>query len=316
MGILDPKKRIMDVVLTPNGRAALARGGLNVSYASFTDGQSYYDPSSISGSYDTATDRIYLEAPSSLPQDTLAIVTDDSGNLIPASAFGTDIDSSGALYDATNSILGNRSVKGYQTGSAFSSAVQNVLNMFKTSYEYNSIIGTKSALDDSENFLIVPSTGSYTATASTSSLSVSSINSADSLFFDKRFSNLSQFKFLPPVVSNSTGTRVLGRFVNIKEYNRYTYADMKEEIFGTDTSPVSPRRDFYFTETSDSNDIVIQMYEVNTNGITKLDAVDYGEITDLLDRERPTKRVIFFGKLFSDDTETSTYVNLFTMVID
>lgn len=316
MGILDPKKRIMDIVLTPNGRAALALGGLEVTYASFTDGSSYYDPGSITGSYDTATDRIYLESPSSLPQDTLAIVTDDTGKLIPASAFGTDVDDSGGLYDATNSVLGNRSVKGYQTGSAFSSAVQNVLNMFKTSFEYNSIIGTKSILDTSENLVIVPATGSYTVTASTSSLSVSSINSADSLFFDRRFSNLPQFKFIPPIVSTGGNTRALGRFINLKEYNSYTYSMMKDEIFGTESKPVVPRRDFYFSETSDSNDIVLQMYEINSNGITKLDAVDYGEVSDLTDAERPMKRIIFFGKVFTDDTDSATFVNLFTMVID
>ena len=314
MGILDPKKRIMDVVLTPNGRAALATGGLNVAYASFTDGQSYYDPSSISGSYDTATDRIYFEAPGSLTQDTLAIVTDDTGKLIPVSAFGTDVDSSGALYDTT--ITGNRSVKGYQTGSAFSSAVQNVLNMFKTSFEYNTIIGTRAVLDSNENLSLSPLTCSFTVSSSTSSLSVSSLNSADSLIFDKRFANLPQFKFLPPVVNSAAGSELLGRFTNIKEYNSYTYETMKDEIFGTEKRPIASRRDVYFTETSETNDIVLQMYEINSNGITKLDAVDYGEINDTEDSDRPNKRVIFFGKVFTDDTETSTFVNIFTMVID
>jgi len=92
MGILDPKKRVVDVVMTPLGREALSRSGLNVAYASFTDGQAYYDESSISGSYDQATDRIYLEAPGSLPQDTLALVTDDTGDLIPSFVFGSDSD--------------------------------------------------------------------------------------------------------------------------------------------------------------------------------------------------------------------------------
>lgn len=58
------------------------------------------------------------------------------------------------------------------------------------------------------------------------------------------------------------------------------------------------------------------MYEVTNNGVTKLDAVDYGEFVDYTDREHPQKRVLFFGKVFLDNTETATYVNIFTVVLD
>jgi hypothetical protein len=314
MGILDPKTRILDVALTPNGRAALARGGLNVAYASFTDGQTFYDPASITGSYDTATDRIFLEVPSSLPQDTLALVTDDSGDLIPASAFGTDIDARGTLY--VSSISGKNPVTGYSTGNGFSSAVDNIVNMFQTSFEYNSIIGTRPPLDSDTSFEIVPISGTFSMDGVAGDLPISEIDTADSLFFDKRFANLPQFKFLPPTVSSGGTSRLLGKYRNIKRFNQYTYEDLKRDVFGTDRNPIKERRDFDIERSSLSNDIVMQMYEITNDGVAKLDAVDYGEVIDYSDKEHQQKRILFFGKVFVDNSETATFINLFTVVID
>lgn len=311
MGILNSKTRIMDIVMTPIGRASLAKNGLKVAYASFTDGQAYYDPSSISGSYDSASNRIYLEAPSSMPQDTLAIVTDDSGNLIPANAFGTSLGSDGTVY-----IEGSLAVDAYQTGSAFSSAVSNITRMFQTSFSYNSIIGARQPLDVTDSFEISLTTASFFLPPATSSLSVTSINTADSIFFDRKFANLPQFRFLPPVVKNEGRTQNLGQFSNAKQFNSYPYSLLKSETLGTDSNPKKQRADISFTRTSDSNDIVLQMYEINNGGIVKLDAVDYGEIVDSDDKNHSRKRIIFFGKVFVDDTETPTYINLFTVVLD
>lgn len=318
MGILNSKTRVMDVVMTPWGRSALARGGLNVAYATFTDGQAYYDPSSISGSYDSAANRIYLEAPASLPQDMLAIVTDDSGNIIPTFVFSPDgtaspVGTDGTLYS------GNLAISSLSPtlSSSFSSAINNLSNTFQVAYGLNSIIGTRDPLDDDEDFEVSPVTASFFINESTNDLSfATTIESADSLFFDRRFSNFSKFKFLPPVVKNGDNEINLGTYTNLKQSNSYTYEDMKNEIFGTDTSPIKQRFDSEFIETSLSNDIVMQMYEITNGGITKLDAFDYGEISDSTDKEHQNKRIIFFGKVITDAYETSTFVNLFTVVLD
>lgn len=310
MGVLNSKTRVVDVVMTPNGRASLALGGLKVAYATFTDGQTYYDESSISGSYDTATDRIFLEAPGSLPQDTLSLTTDDTGKLIPASAFGTNITQRGTLYTDSTPVVG------YQTGSNFSSAVRNVVNMFQTAYSYNSLIGTRTPVDDDQNFSIVPNSASFNILTDLKVDDVAEIDTADSLFFDKRFANLPQFKFLPPVVSSAGITSELGKYSNIKKFNQYTYDDLKTDVFGTSTTPVKQRSDIDIETSTRENDLVVQMYEITNDGVTKLDAVDYGEAIDYTDKDHQQKRIIFFGKVFLDNSETATYVNLFTVVFD
>lgn len=325
MGILNSKTRIMDIQMTPIGRAGLAAGGLEIAYASFTDGQAYYDPSSISGSYDFAVDRIYLDCPSSLPQDTLAMVTDDSGKIIPGSAFGTDYGSDGTLYTSISgslysvtegSVVGTRAVDGLVSGSGFSSAVNDVINMFQTSFGFNSIIGSRMPLDDTPDFIISPTTASFTLSDETANIEVDSINTADSLFFDRRFSNFTQFKFLPPVTRSGNRKRTLGSYSNIKQRDSYTYGDIKRETLGTDRKPVKQRFDVEIAETSFTNDMVMQMYEITPGGLTKLDAFDYGEINDPTDPTRPSKRIVYFGKVFVDDTDAATYINLFTVVID
>ena len=252
MGILDSKTRIVDVVMTPNGRAALAQGGLNVAYASFTDGQSYYDPSSVSGSYDTAVSRIYLEAPSSLPQDTLSLITDDTGKLIPAIAFGSSGDSGGVEVGADGSVyvVGSGKVTGYQTGSSFSSAVAGLTNMSQSAYSQNCIIGARSPLDDVSIFSINPSTASFTIPPIVSSLQVASINTADSIFFDRKFANLPQFKFLPPVIENNGKEENLGQFSNLKQFNSYPYSLIKSEVIGTVKKQVKQRIGMSSQETS------------------------------------------------------------------
>lgn len=326
MGILDPKKRVVDIVMTPLGRESLSRNGLSVAYASFTDGQAYYDKSSITGSYDEATDRIYLESPSSLPQDLLALITDDTGDLIPGFVFGSNSESGddaksgfkigtdGTVYEIYN---GSRPLSGLNPDANFSSVMSSVANMFQKSFEKNVIIGTRDPIDDDTDFIISPQEATFQTPNDTEEFPVSSINSVDSLFFDKRFANQPQFKFLPPVVAGPQNSeKPIANFRNIKRFNRYTYEDIKEEVIGTDRNPVKQRAVIDFSETSLENDLIMQMYEINTGGIIKLDAVDFGNVLDTSDSARPLKRVIFFGKVYLDDSETATYVNLFTMVID
>lgn len=314
MGILDPKKRVMDVIMTPFGRESLSKDGLSIAYATFTDGQAYYDPASITGSYDTASDRIYFEAPSSLPQDLFCLATDDNGKLIPANVFGTSITSDGSLYE--QSIEGSSAVVGLQSGSNFSSAVTSVINLFQQSFNYNTIIGSRDPLDEEPDFVVTPNTASFDVPLDAYSNDFESINNVDSLFFDKRFANLPQFKFLPPFTKKSGTKSNLGKFQNIKRFNDYTLNDLKSEVFGTNSDPVKQRVDVDFETTSNTNDITLQMYEITTSGVTKLDAVDFGEVVDRSDKTRPSKRIIFFGKVFLDDTQTATYVNLFTVVLD
>ena len=75
-GILNNKTRIMDVIVTREGRRQIADGNLRAKFASLTDTQAFYESDIISGSTDP-TDRIYFEASSS-PIDRIIFEKDES----------------------------------------------------------------------------------------------------------------------------------------------------------------------------------------------------------------------------------------------
>lgn len=81
MGILDKKSRVLDAVLTAEGRRQMAVGTFEVSYVTFTDSGVSYQSDTSEGHVDP-TDRIYLEA-CNLPQDQITFEANDEGNLVP-----------------------------------------------------------------------------------------------------------------------------------------------------------------------------------------------------------------------------------------
>lgn len=80
-GILDSKSRIIDAIITSEGRRQLAERTFNVAYVTFTDADVAYIPDAEKGHVDPAG-KIYLEA-ANLPQDQITFEANDEGKLIP-----------------------------------------------------------------------------------------------------------------------------------------------------------------------------------------------------------------------------------------
>lgn len=80
-GILDNKSRMIDAILTAEGRRQMAEGTFVVSYVTFTDSDVAYQYDSENGHVDP-TNRIYFEA-SNLPQDQVTFEANDEGKLRP-----------------------------------------------------------------------------------------------------------------------------------------------------------------------------------------------------------------------------------------
>lgn len=80
-GILDSKSRVLDVILTAEGRRQMSEGTFKVSYLTFTDSDVAYIPDAVEG-HDDPTNKIYLEA-CNLPQDQIVFEANDEGYLVP-----------------------------------------------------------------------------------------------------------------------------------------------------------------------------------------------------------------------------------------
>jgi hypothetical protein len=104
------------------------------------------------------------------------------------------------------------------------------------------------------------------------------------------------------------------------------YSEQDGTAFGQDTSVINvtggeierDRKSIFFAETSPENNLVMQIFEINSGQATfkKLDVIDFGEFNSSVDPVRPHKHVFFAGKVYEDSVGTPRFVNLFTIVLD
>ena len=74
----------------------------------------------------------------------------------------------------------------------------------------------------------------------------------------------------------------------------------------------------FFKSTSNTNNIIMQMFEINSSKstMTKLDVIDYGYLDGVNTARRSNKRVFFAGKIFINTMGLPVFVNLFTIIMD
>ena len=79
-GILDKKSRVLDAILTVDGRRQMAEGTFEVSYVTFSDLGVSYIPDDANG-HEDPTNKLYLEA-CCLPHDQITFEANDAGKLV------------------------------------------------------------------------------------------------------------------------------------------------------------------------------------------------------------------------------------------
>lgn len=352
-GILDSKTRVMDTVLTLEGRKRLSEGDMNISYVTFTDSSTFYLPDPVSGSAD-ATVRLYLEA-SSLPQDMISFRADDSGRLMPYSNSSMTLNTGSMSYGQV--LIGSGSIL---SGSSFASESEKVLGYVVDNFTNQQIIGTRDAYKDQSNneFKLSRTTDTFTVSDSSPlvlrSQQVVDIKDYESIFYDPRFSRLPNFKFLPPLrrklkIENfvphttvddknnrHTGTRTSAQKLNdlssrLDEVNVLTIKN--DTLLGnyrpigsiesvTDQQIESGLRYFEskglktvvgFDVRPTDNTILCQVFESSDGQLLKLDVVNFGTV---MFSDGHTGRTYFVGKMVTDSNDTHTFIHLFTVIFE
>lgn len=310
MGILDNKTRMLDTILTIEGRKQLASGKLKAAFVTFTDGETFYEADSVSGSSDPTT-RIFLEI-CSLPQDQITFKADESGKL--TQYRGTTL----GVIDGKVLSSSSDSFSEIVTGSQFMSASEELLGSAIDNFEKLYAIRTDEAFFDDERDFEV-NTDSITFSITDKSplgkreIKSISIDKVESLFQDKRLSHLPNFMYLPPVNKATTPgghTTSLGNFPVIGQRSTpLTFDQIKAETSEKD------QRIIDFSKTTLRSNVFCQIFEIKQDRLVKLDVIDYGQvITD--DPIFPEKRVFFVGKVFIDSTGAQTFVNMFTLIYE
>jgi hypothetical protein len=316
-GILNSKTRVMDLIMTQEGKKQLAAGDFQVRYASFTDRGTFYDKSSISGSYDSALNRAYFES-ACLPYDLITVEANDMGNLLPIVSSQESSGQNVFVYDGTISTESGTPIRNLP-GTGFASYVDNILRSTAGNFRSQRIIASRDPIDNSDEFSI--STGSLTFVYGNRGPIVGeditpSVDQAPSLFTHKRFANSINFEYLPPVSTVGDKTLPLGVYPDVRQVDRYSYDDLIKELQGKDANqPLCPTSTVRFVETSQTNDICMQAYEIDGSTLKKLDMVDFGEVI-VEDDERPNKRIVFIGKVYIDRYQSPTFANIFTIILE
>jgi hypothetical protein len=301
-GILDSKSRIMDVVITEQGRRQLASGQMKIEYATFTDIGAFYSGDE-DGVIEDPTGRIYFEAPSDLPSDLITFETDDSGFLVPYRANnlgvgGKNLIISGSARDSNDSV----------------GAASAISNAIFESWGNLQVIGTDDPLDDEQGFALSRKTATFSIRRDfpfkPGDVKVAVVDDIEGLNNDVRLSNLQNFKYLPPV--NSAGKlagRPIGQFPDNNEKSDADKQQLETRLSSLEFA------DFDFVQTSIENNFVMQIFELSgDDGVIKLDVIDYGTKRSSKDPEKFV-RTLFAGKIMQDGFSNPTFVNIFTMEI-
>ena len=293
-GLLDPKTRVIDAVLTPEGRRQMLMGGINIKFASFSDINGTYDFDSR-GVFIENNANINLEA-SSNRNDEIFQVTDEGGKLKEY-----------AIYDNVSEA----------TAETYSSLDTDKFLSHKISYDYMStvieslknqcIISTVDKSRDDTGLDVTPSTLDFKIIPFERSPDESSITDVDSLFQDKRLSTVPNFLYLPPVQrGNGNSPQIkFGEYANFSEENDIGTSNFIEDLKKLENQELRLSK---FTK---NNDLLIQIYESKSGKNIKLDVIYYGKIS----MGQELKDLYFAGKLYFDGFEIPTFVNIFTLVI-
>jgi hypothetical protein len=330
-GILETKTRIMDVIITQEGRRQLTSGKFVPEYASFTDGHTFYEKDVASGSAD-ASHRLYFEA-YSRQQDQIVLETDDSGLLVQYNGGATNVTSAGKIYSASyktvNSPAGSYNKVIYSSNNEpFSSQFSNLSGSIFSSFSDQTFITTSYPYEPYTDFSL--STGSisfkFDNLVPFKNLQGTevTVEAAEPVFLDKRLSHLPNFKFLSPVyVDSANRVKKLGDYPNLKSKNEYTYQDLMSDLKGKSAELAKKEKiTVNFNQTSLQGNVFMQIFEGKKGNGTadplfkKLDCIDFGEFKDPNDSANPYKRVFFVGKVYFDKNDTPTYINLFTIIAE
>lgn len=354
MGLLDQKKRLMDTILTDEGRRQLGTGKFVPAYYSFSDASAVYSPMDTFVSGTAPTDNIAtlisFEA-FPLPQDQVAYEADDTGALAVMGNNNYFSSSQGTVR-----VISGQLVKGWEQGTptvlsasnAFTSLATSIINDSGNNFRKLMILKSPDLLytnRDEFKLSITSSQFRLFDDMMPGYVETGKLDTTEALYNDRRLSHIDNFKFLPPInkrIPNSAATTTLGNYSSAINGNReiITYSDLKNEFlnnvvqYGTVTnSRPLQKQTVYFNETSITNRIVGQIFEIGDGFVTKLDVIDFGVFTirktdPPLFPDEPSPKplnpdvvtsttrihVYFVGKVMKDSTGTDKYLNICTLV--
>lgn len=344
-GILDNKTRVIDAILTFEGRKQMAAGDFVVKHVSFSDKAVVYKLDKYEG-HEDPTRKIYLEA-FNAPYDQITFEADDGGRLSPFrqhNVLGPSSVISGTFGSAAwNAFVGGKiqsrlsqfaltaSLSGsfFQeplTGDAFASQAENILTSSIDNFASLCILGSSDQLFEDYNFALSKNEIEFRIREDASTVQMvvpTNINMVDSIFSDEKLRNVDNFKYLPPIKKSTYEIDkrnipdlidkglMLGSYPAWGPLDPFTFSELQTELKNY------PFQTIKFDPTSRDNEIVGQFFEIKNDEVKKLDVIEYGKVNNNLQNPNAvTNHVFFVGKVFNDETGADCFIHLFTLVFE
>ena len=287
-GILEQKSRVIDVVFTPDGRRQILTGEARIKYASFSDSGAIYEGNS-ERILDQSSANIGLES-FSTQWDQVVVETDDNGKLF--SFIGNEVS-----LTPDQKIILSGSIQSSILNAAeviSESSLQSIKNLqlIKNKKIRVNDRGLKFSKSRHNFDYYQPFNGEPSTTF---------LEDVDPIFSNRRFSNNTNFLYLPPTqTGNNGGTTALGNYFRANEKGG------QNEILNSMKSIEFEK--FETSKYTEENELIIQFFEEKEGNLTKLDVVPY--------KLKNKKNTLYFvGKVLNDKDGIPKFINIFTVVI-
>lgn len=320
-GILNKKERMLDMIVTHEGRRQAAQGQMKIAYATFTDMHTFYQASGSFGVAEPADNRLFFEA-TNRAQDIVVPELEPGNSLRPFRAGDFTVD--GHMLASGSFKVGFLDSPNILTGSQIVQENTRLVDSITTNFQEQRILRTSDPFSDTSDFTLSHEVREFFMTNKTvfrkappgkklnSTYSVANADASVSLFMDKRFAHFPNFDYLPPVNLPPPEKDIgepLGEYIKLNEPSDQTFGQIAESLSARQKTVID------FGDTSRENNLACQIFEFSKDGVEKLSIVDGGEFDDG-DPISPGRQVYYVGKMLVDSTGAETFFNVFTMVFD
>ena len=233
MGILNKKKRFIDLVVTAHGKRKLAENHFSPALGSLTDMHTMYDTDSSSSAKNTSdNDRISIETPFKKTTDVIVHEFDDSGKLSIFDISGSSIVGNKIFTATTNEGNTTDIKKLISTGSIFASN-NAVTEASIKRFQRNKFIRTLDTfesdnitfeLDKQKHTFVISNSVPFPLGPHSDGIN---INNAEPLMFDDKLAHFGNFQYMPP--KNKDGSNI-SNYEDLRGTSRKTYEDIKSSL--------------------------------------------------------------------------------------
>ena len=299
-GCLDPKQRIMDVIITNNGRRQIVDGTFSIKYASFSDHGMFYRDNG-NGVADDAAARIMFE-PFTANTDIIIPEINDTNSISMDTSSGKKI-VNGQVYTSGSLATGTSN---FISGAAdvYSSSMDIIQTAVKH-FDYLQIIGTDPGSEQQKYYTINPQSLSFEKPTEYTR----TLDNLPPLYVDSKMASQPNFQYMAPCYTSNSDLIPMASYPQLQENSHSTIDTLTEYLYET-----GDHSSFSIESSDEIVNLLAQAFELDDGVVKKLTIVDYGAYYD--ETGGFLGQVYYLGKLYRDSNNIPKFVRILTLLFE